>query len=456
MEQVPPLLAAEPSPPLLPAPVKSSRRWFCLLLSFCLALFLLDGVASFVDDALILFFHVHALSLLRGLISIAATFMAVGVYALIGITPMVPKRLFLPIPMSLLVSMLAIFTLAIFWRHRIEEIAFGISSCELLLGLLLVYAARRQNFPQGNSRMGLQNQDASPGSAAVPAASLQDSIATCRRDAGAPRGGPFSWPLVTVEQLGARGFSWKHVSAFVLGNVFVLLPLVAGYLFFCSARAVNHFSEGFVTLHPNGFTVQVRKYVRDDGKVIELFPMAHIADESFYGQVSQAFPTNSVILMEGVSDEQNLLTNKISYKRMANSLGLSEQKATFAPSRGDVVPADVDVGQFSKNTIDFLNLVMLFHSKGATPENLSKLMQFSPPPQFEEQLFDDLLTKRNEHLLGEIRSQLLVSDAIMVPWGAAHMPGLAREIQKSGFHLSETKEFFVIRFGHSGKSEPRR
>jgi len=34
----------------------------------------------------------------------------------------------------------------------------------------------------------------------------------------------------------------------------------------------------------------------------------------------------------------------------------------------------------------------------------------------------------------------------MVPWGAAHMPGIAREIIKSGFHLAETREYMVIRF----------
>jgi len=231
----------------------------------------------------------------------------------------------------------------------------------------------------------------------------------------------------------------------------VLLPLVAGYLFFCSARAVNHFSEGFVALHPAGVTVQVRKYVRDDGKTIEMFPMAHVADASFYRQVSQAFPTNSIILMEGVSDDGNLLTNKITYKRMANALGLVEQKATFAPGRGEVVRADVDVGQFSSSTIDFLNLVMLFHAEGVTAENISRMTQYSPPPQFEETLFNDLLVKRNEHLLGEIRSHLPTADNIMVPWGAAHMPGLAREIEKIGFHVAETHEFVVIRFGPGGK-----
>ncbi len=42
------------------------------------------------------------------------------------------------------------------------------------------------------------------------------------------------------------------------------------------------------------------------------------------------------------------------------------------------------------------------------------------------------------------------SDNIMVPWGVAHMPGIAREIQKAGFRLDDTQEFMVIQFGGNG------
>ncbi len=375
-------------------------------------------MVSFADDAVILFFNGHGLSLLRGLISLVTMFMAVvGVYGMmIGITSRVPKRLLLPIPMFFLAAMLAMFTLAIFFHHHIEQIAFGISSCQLLLGLGLVNSTRREKR--------------------------------------------YSWPWVQAEQLGARGFSWRHLCAFVAANLFVLLPFVFVYIFFFSARAVNRFSEGFVALHPGGLTMQVRKYERNDGKMIELFPMAHIADESFYRQVSQSFPTNSVVLLEGVSDDQNLLTNKITYKRMANTLGLSEQRETFAPGRGDSVAADVDVRQFSASTLGFSEpRDAVLHSRGVTaccgnPGEIFRRLKCNTRRRrdLREKLFDDLLTKRNQHLLGEIEAHLQVSDNIMVPWGAAHMPGLAREIQKSGFHLSETTEVYVIRFGHRGKT----
>jgi hypothetical protein len=260
----------------------------------------------------------------------------------------------------------------------------------------------------------------------------------------------FRWPIVEDKHLGDRRFSWLNLSMFLLVNVFVLLPAIVVYLVLCASLAVNHFSGGFMALRPYGLTVQVRKYVRNDGKTIQLFPMEHVAGADFYRKVSQSFPTNSIILMEGVTDNRNLLTNGISYKLMAHSLGLAEQGEEFKPIHGELVMADVDVEQFATNTIDLLNLVMLLHSKGVNAATGMKLAQYSPPPHLEEQLLNDLLKKRNKHLLQEIFDRLPQSDNIIVPWGAGHMPEIANEIQKSGFRLDETQEYIVIRFRSAG------
>ena len=393
------------APPLLPPESKrkpgSFRQFFAILLSLCLALFLVDAVVSLVDDSLILFFGLHIFSLIRGLVAILALLMGVGLYGLMGLTPMVPKRLFLPIPLYFLVVLLAVFPIMIFCFGRLQQFAWGFSIGQVVLALWILRSAQ--------GKPGLR------------------------------------WPLVSADQLGVRRFGWWNLSGFVLVNLFGLLPAIVLFLYLCAGGAVDRFSEGFMTLHPNGFSVQVRKYVRNDGKSIELFPMSHVADAGFYQKVAQTFPTNSIILMEGVTDNQNLLTNKLSYKRMAKSLGLSEQKVKFVPTRGEKVPADVDVAQFSTDTIAFLNLITLIHAKGVNSEVVLKLLQYSPP-DFETSLFQDLLTKRNEHLLKEIQSHLSETDNIMVPWGVAHMPGIAKEIQKSGFRLDETREYTVISF----------
>src|SRR5207244_8564820 len=79
------------------------------------------------------------------------------------------------------------------------------------------------------------------------------------------------------------------------------------------------------------------------------------------------------------------------------------------------------------------------------------LLQYSPPPGAQEQVWDDLLRKRNRHLLNELHARLSDSDYIIIPWGAAHMPEISREIQKSGFRVSETRDYQAIRFGSRNK-----
>ena len=407
----PPLAAGVPpplSPPLIAGPAdakpaaESLARMAALLLSFCLGLFLVDGLASVLDDGLVYFSGSHVFSLLRGIISFFTGLMAIGIYGLMALTPKVPKRLFLPIPLFLLAAILAVFPFAIYCYGQLPLAALGSSVGELVLGVLLL--------------------------------------------AGAQGGLTLRWPLVPAGRLGARMFSWINLTGFILATVFGLVPAVLVYLFLCTSLAVNHFTAGFMSLRPGGLTVHVKKYVRADGKVIELFPMAHVADAGFYRQVEKTFPTNSIILLEGVTDDKNLLTNKLSYQRMAKSLGLSEQKAEFAPDRGRAVRADVDVSRFTPETIACLNMVTLLHSCGLNAQTLQQYVQNPLPPGFEVTLFHDILTKRNEHLLGEIQSRLAQSDNLMVPWGAAHMPFISGEIQKAGFRPIESHEYSLIRF----------
>ncbi len=382
------------------------KKLLCTILSLVLGLFLVDGVVSLVDDTLILFFGLRLLSVIRALVFFFAVLTAILTYGLMGLTPMIPKRPFLLVALFNPVAALGAVPFAIYCYGQMQRVSWVISLCEVALGLGILHCL-----------LG---------------------------------GFKWRWSAVAEEQLGTRRFSWLNLSAFLLVNVLGLLPAVPLYLALCASLAVNHFTESFLTLRPGGLTVQVRKYVRNDGKTIQLIPMAHVGEAEFYRKVSQSFPSNSIILMEGVTDQKNLLTNGISYKRMAHSLGLAEQAEEFRPAQGEMVQADVDVEQFSTNTIGLLNLAMLFHAKGLRVENVFLLLQYSPPPHFEDQLFDDLLRKRNRHLLEELHARLPQSENIIVPWGVAHMPGIAKDLQKSGFRLGESQDYTVINFRSAG------
>ena len=413
----PPVIGAELSstsiPPPLPGklPRKFSNQWLLIVLSLCLGLFLADGIVSLMDDTSILFFDTHALTGLRVIVFLLASLLAIIVYILMAITPMIPKRFFLPLTLFNVAAQLAVIPFYIYDYKHSQLTTWAISLVEVVFALGLLY------WIQGRFKI--------------------------------------RWPVVAENQLHTRRFSWLNLCLFLGLNLFVLLPAIGLYLWVCAGRAVDHFSDSFMALRPVGFTVQVRTYDRGDGKKIELVPMAHVAEPEFYRELSRSFPTNALILMEGVSDDQGLLTNKITYKRMATSLGLAEQQKEFKPRRERVVNADIDVAEFAPSTIDVLNVGMLIHTRGLNAETLSQVLQYSPPPHFDETLVQDLLRKRNRHLVQEIRSHLGQSEELIIPWGAAHMPEIAREIQKLGFHVSGTQEYVAIRFRSRGKGSKR-
>ena len=200
----PPPLPAVGPPPLPPHPNHKSAlgHLFAMLLSLFVALFLADAVVSLMDDSLILFFDSHLLTGIRGLLAPFVLLMSVAIYVLMGLTPMIPKRLFLPLTLFNPLVVLATFPLLIYFFGRIQQMACAISFYQVVLALFIFYKI------QG--------------------------------------GFNFRWPVFAENQLHLRRFSWRNLSVFVLVNVLVLLPLTAAYLVLCARLAVDHFSDGFM------------------------------------------------------------------------------------------------------------------------------------------------------------------------------------------------------------------
>jgi hypothetical protein len=400
---------APKAPPLLQTPSAgvvdpaSPPQLLLVCLNLFMLLFLADGVISLIDDSFILLGDAHFLSGLRSLVGMLGFLFAVLVYLLIGLNLFSPKGLFVPAALfNPAVTLLFIPALIYSYRH-LPLVSWVFSACQVALILLML---KRMRWSPGRW-----------------------------------------WPLIPEGLIQKRQFSLGKTCRFLLLNVFVILPAVLVYVVASAGVAIHHFSEGFVSLRSDGIRVQVRKYARDDGKTVLLVPMSHIGEPEFYHSLSESFPKSSTILMEGVTDDQNLLTNRISYRRTAASLGLAAQEKQFKPNPTQIVRADIDVSEFSPNTLGFLNLVMLFHSRGLNAMSVLQLMQTPQPPGFERKLFGDLLGKRNSHLLEVLGQQLSQSNELIVPWGAAHMPGIAQGIQKLGFRPVSTKEYVAIRFG---------
>ncbi len=391
------------TPPPLPAGIRDDGRpVLTVVLSAVLGLFIFCGAVSLLSAAQMLLLDRRDLEVADGLLTLLLILTSILTYCLLGFFPEIPKRWFLPLCLFAPAVPIAILPLLVYFHAHISWIQLGVAATHVLLGLIILRKLRGK--------------------------------------------APLAWPLVPADRVQRRRFSWRNLAAVVLAPVLVLLPLAFIYCLFSAKLALEHFTDGFALLRPGGITMQVREYVRDDdGRKITLVPMSHVGETEFYQEIAASFPDDSVVLMEGVSDRGNLMDVHSDYSNMAKTVGGVEQVKVFKP-RGRLIPADVDMSTFSPVSKELLKTALLVHSKGVTAETLPYLMK-PAKPGMEKVLLDDILTKRNHHLLGVIREWLPQAETIIIPWGAAHMPEIAREIQKMGFRQAGTHDYTAIRFG---------
>src|ERR1035437_4516449 len=121
----PPLVAGSParlSSEPTPRP-SAGRQVIALRLSVCLGLFLADAFISLLDDSLIVVFGVHVLSGARAMVCFLAMLMALLIYVLMGLTPIIPKRLFLPLTLFNPLAMLGVVPFVIYAYGRLQQVA---------------------------------------------------------------------------------------------------------------------------------------------------------------------------------------------------------------------------------------------------------------------------------------------------------------------------------------------
>src|SRR5471032_2554712 len=113
-----------------------------IVLSICLGLFLADAFVSLADDSLMVFFNLHLLAGIRLLVLILAMLLGLVVYILMALTPMVPKRLFLPVTLFNPAAPLLFIPFMIYCFGRLPWVACGFSLFQVVLGLWILSLAR--------------------------------------------------------------------------------------------------------------------------------------------------------------------------------------------------------------------------------------------------------------------------------------------------------------------------
>lgn len=246
--------------------------------------------------------------------------------------------------------------------------------------------------------------------------------------------------LFKARQLRACEFSFSRTLKATIIKLFVLLPLLLVYLLGSVQLMVGKLSAGFLQIDIQGLHTESRTYALD-GQKIHLLPTVHIGSSNFYEKITSTLSIEgTVFLPEGVTDKKRLLKNQLDYTAPADSIGLAAQPA-LAPKKQ--APAqylcDVDLSEMSSETVAVLNAVgrtMQAAAEGDSLAALSSLGSIGEPDI--NNLIADVLELRNARVIEGLHQVLGKYEHIAIPWGAAHMPGIEREVLKLNARLIET------------------
>ena len=387
-----------------------------------IVLFLADAGLSLVDELLVAASaQVPFLASGRYAVSSAVIILSIVLYACLGIDRRLPKRVFLPMTLYISWCALAMWPLSGVVGH--EALGLVAAAGQVLLGGTAILLLR-----------GLGGQT-----------------------------------LLGAEQFRGRLFGWRNTLGFSAVNL-LLFPLV---LVYTGMAVADYYLEeqtaGFLRLSPVGIYMTERSYQRD-AKVVRLAGMMHIGKEDYFEDMAGSMSSRgTIILTEGVTDQDRLLENPFNYSKLARVIGLTSQETmhfdgrlvdlndldALQPGAGglgkpDIARADIDLNNFDPQTIEFLNVLgnTLFSDKPLA-EALAEYNAWVKDNMRAERIagiMADILDKRNAVVIDSMVRTLKRYDTVIIPWGAMHMPAIEAAVLEQGFKPGAAQERLSLDF----------
>ena len=131
------------------------------------------------------------------------------------------------------------------------------------------------------------------------------------------------------------GFGWPRFAIFTALAI-LLIPLtlsVASLNLF--AVGINERTSGFARLRATGIYLEERRFTLGE-KEVRLVGMIHIAQNGFFDSIAESVAGSgpAIVLLEGVTDNDDLLEHGFSYAGLADLLGAIPQESTRPHPRG--------------------------------------------------------------------------------------------------------------------------
>jgi hypothetical protein len=275
--------------------------------------------------------------------------------------------------------------------------------------------------------------------------------------------------LLTREHFQTPMFSLGNTLGFTAINL-LLLPFVVVYTGLASTSYyLEQQTAGFLRLSPVGIYMSERSYHLDD-KVVRLAGMMHIGKKEYYEDLAASMSAKgTIILAEGVTDQDGLLETQFDYGELAGIIGLTSQEkmnldANLVDLDGldemgqkvgeqekpDIALADIDLNRFDPKTVEFLNALgrALFGGKPLL-EGLAEYnvwVNEHMTPEGVAGVMADILDKRNAVVIDSLVRSLVHYDTIIVPWGAMHMPAIEEAVLGHGFEQGAVRERLSLDF----------
>ena len=387
-----------------------------------IVLFLIDAGISLIDELLQASSSPLAfLTEIRFFVTSVVITLSIVLYACLGIDRRLPKRVFLPLTLFASWSALAMWPLSGF----IGREAFGLTAAigQVVLGVIVIILLRS-----------LDGRN-----------------------------------LLTEKQFQPPIFSLSNTLGFTAINL-LLTPFI---LIYTSLAVTSYYLEqqtaGFLRLSPVGIHMTERSYHLAQ-KEIRLAGMMHIGKEDYYEDLAKSIPTEgTIILAEGVTDQDRLLESQFNYSKLAGLIGLTSQdkmrlngnavelnglgvagQVIREPGKPDIANADIDLNRFEPKTVEFLNALgrSLFGDKPLA-EGLVDYNLWIEENMTEEGIagvMADILDKRNDAVIEGMIQTLKRYDTIVIPWGAMHMPAIEAAVLEQGFAPGKTQERLSLDF----------
>jgi hypothetical protein len=196
--------------------------------------------------------------------------------------------------------------------------------------------------------------------------------------------------------------------------------------------------------------------------------MIHLGQEDYFSNLMDSISgKRTLILAEGVTDTDGLMTEHFNYGKIADLLGLTsqekvrfkgnlieasdlDQEMTGTADIPDLLPADIDLKQFDPHTLEVLNALAKYvlNAESLTSGyfEFNQWAQNHVTSDSNGIIMDDLIGKRNRSVVSYLPKALRKYDTVIIPWGALHMKGIEEEVLKKGFQLENSQKRLSIDF----------